>query len=148
MKAAQRVFFFLVMALVLAAASPVSASSLQAEVLYYVNAERAAAGLLPVELNGDMIRGAVIRAKEAQVSFAHQRPDGSDVKSVLEKNCGWFGENLAVSQASDARRIVKAWMGSPTHRANILSRHYAYMGVDCQRGADGHYYWSLLFAGA
>ena len=79
------------------------------------------------------------------MSFAHQRPDGSDVKSVIEGNCGWFGENLAVSQVQDARRIVKAWMGSVTHR-NILNRHYVRMGVDCKVGADGHYYWSQLFA--
>ena len=147
MKATQRVFFFLVMALVLVTA-PVSASSIPSEVLYYVNVERAAAGLTPVELDRSMISSAAIRAQEAQVRFAHQRPDGSDVKSVMNRDCGWFGENLAVSQANDAQRIVKAWMGSPTHRANILNRHYAYIGVDCQRGADGHYYWSLLFAGA
>ncbi|SEH27161.1 CAP domain-containing protein [Selenomonas sp. KH1T6] len=148
MKAAQRVFFFLVMAMVFVAATPVFASSIQSEVLYYVNVERAAAGLRPVELDSSMNSGAAVRAQEAQVNFAHQRPDGSDVKSVVNKDCGWFGENLAVSQANDAQRIVKAWMGSPTHRANILNRHYAYIGVDCQRGADGHYYWSLLFAGA
>ena len=149
MKAAQRMFFFLVMTVVLvAAASPASASSIQSEVLYYVNVERVNAGLQPVVLDGNMMAGASIRAKEAQVSFAHQRPDGSDVKSVMNGNCGWFGENLAVSQANNAQRIVKAWMGSPTHRANILNRHYVRMGVDCTKGSDGHYYWSLLFAGA
>ena len=90
MKAAQRMFFFLVMAVVLVAvASPVSASSIQSEVLYYVNVERVNAGLQPVVLDGNMMAGASIRAKEAQVSFAHQRPDGSDVKSVINGNCGW-----------------------------------------------------------
>ncbi len=149
MKAAQRVFFFLVMTVVLvAAASPASACDIKSEVLYYVNVERANAGLAPVVLNESINRGAAIRAGEAQVNFAHQRPDGQDVKSVLEENCGWFGENLAVSPVCDAQRIVKAWMGSPTHRANILNRHYVRIGVDCQKGADGHYYWSLLFAGA
>jgi len=149
MKAAQRVFFFLVMTVVLvAAASPASACDIKSEVLYYVNVERANAGLAPVVLDEGMNRGAAIRASEAQVNFAHQRPDGRDVKSVLEENCGWFGENLAVSPVCDAQRIVKAWMGSPTHRANILNRHYVRIGVDCQKGADGHYYWSLLFAGA
>lgn len=148
MKAAQRVIFFLVMTMIFAvAASPASASSIQSEVLHYVNVERANAGLKPLVLDGDLGSGAAIRAKEIQVHFAHQRPDGRDVKSVVEGNCGWFGENLAVSQVCDAQRIVKAWMGSPTHRANILNRHYVRMGLECERGADGHYYWSLLFAG-
>lgn len=142
-------FFFLVMTVVLvAAASPASAASIQAEVLHYVNVERVNAGLQPLAFDAQLNLGAAVRAKEIQLSFAHQRPDGRDVKSVMEENCGWFGENLAVSQASDAQRIVKAWMGSPTHRANILGRHYVRMGVECERGADGHYYWSLLFAGA
>lgn len=148
MKAAQRMFFFLVMTVFLvAAASTASASSIQSEVLYYVNVERVNAGLQPVAFDSSLNLGAAVRAKEIQVSFAHQRPDGRDVKSVIEGSCGWFGENLAVSQANDAQRIVKAWMGSPTHRANILNRHYVRMGVECERGADGHYYWSLLFAG-
>ena len=58
------------------------------------------------------------------MKFARQRPDGRVVKSVLENSSsGWFGENLAVSEVKDAQRIVRAWMGSPTHRANILGRH-------------------------
>ena len=149
MNAAQRVFFFLVMTLVLVtAASHASAASIQSEVLYYVNVERVNAGLQPVVFDQGLNHGAAVRAKEIQVSFAHQRPDGRDVKSVMEESCGWFGENLAVSPANDANRIVKAWMGSPTHRANILNRHYVRMGIECERGADGYYYWSLLFAGA
>ena len=88
-----------------------------------------------------------MRATEVQVSFAHQRPDGREVKSVLENStCGWFGENLAVSEVKDAQRIVRAWMGSPTHRANILNRHYTKMGVTCAKGADGRYYWAQEMA--
>ena len=148
MKAVQRVMFLLVMAVVLVAASPVYASGIQSEVLYYVNIERIAAGVQPVVLDERMGQGAAIRASEAQVSFAHLRPDGRGVKSVMgNDSLSWFGENLAVSEVKDARRIVKAWMGSPTHRANILGRHYVRMGVECVRGADGHYYWSQLFAG-
>ena len=133
MKTSQRIMFFLVMAAILVVTSPAFASDIRTEVQYYVNVERINAGLTPVVLDDSIGRGAVVRATEAQVSFAHQRPDG---------------ENLAVSEVKDARRIVRAWMGSPTHRANILGRHYVRMGVECIRNkADGHYYWALLFAG-
>ena len=149
MKTSQRIMFFLVMAAILVVTSPVFASDIRTEVQYYVNIERINAGLTPVVLDDSIGRGAVVRAAEAQVSFAHQRPDGRDVKSVLENGtCGWFGENLAVSGVKDAQRIVRAWMGSPTHRANILGRHYVRMGVECKYNKeDGHYYWALLFAG-
>ena len=85
MKAAQRVFFFLVMTLVfVTVASPASAASIQSEVLYYVNVERVNAGLQPVVFDQSMNLGAAVRAKEIQVNFAHKRPDGRDVKSVME----------------------------------------------------------------
>ena len=149
MKALQRIMFFLVMFAALIVASPVFASDIRTEVQYYVNVERINAGLPPVAIDVDLEKGAVVRATEVQVSFAHQRPDGREVKSVLENStCGWFGENLAVSEVRDARRIVRAWMGSPTHRANILGRHYVRMGIECKHNKeDGHYYWALLFAG-
>ena len=150
MKTLQRSMFFMVMAVVLVVASPVFASDIRTEVQYYVNVERANAGLAPLALDDCVEHGAVVRATEAQVRFAHQRPDGRDVKSVLENgSCGWFGENLAVSEVKDAQRIVRAWMGSPTHRANILGRHYVRMGVECKQNKEnGHYYWALLFVGA
>jgi len=149
MRTMQRIMFALVMFAALIVASPVFASDIRTEVQYFVNVERVNAGLQPLVLDDMLGRCADVRAKEAQVSFAHQRPDGRDVKSVLENGpCGWFGENLAVSGVKDAQRIVRAWMGSPTHRANILGRHYVRMGVECKYNKeDGHYYWALLFAG-
>lgn len=149
MKASRRIMFFLVMFAALIVASPVFAADIRTEVQYYINVERINAGLQPVAIDVNLEKGAVVRATEVQVKFAHQRPDGRDVKSVLgNSTCGWFGENLAVSEVRDAQRIVRAWMGSPTHRANILGRHYVRMGVECKYNKeDGHYYWALLFAG-
>ena len=119
------------------------ASSLQEDVLQCVNIERKAAGVQPLASSAVLSEAAGVRAKEIGVVFAHQRPDGRPVKSVLrETDVSWFGENLAISSTTDAARIVRAWMDSPTHRANLLNRHFTKMGVACVKHSDGHYYWA------
>lgn len=145
MKTLRQILFFMVTAAIVFSASPALASSLQEDVLYYVNIERTANGLQPLRYNTELGAGAAIRANEASIRFAHQRPDGREVKSVLQDaSYSWFGENLAASSVLDAQKIVRAWMGSPTHRANLLNRHFTQMGLSCTRGADGYYYWAQL----
>ena len=147
MKTLRQILFLMVMAAIVFSAAPAYASSLESDVLYYVNIERAAAGVQPLSYNSDLGAAAAVRAQESSVYFAHQRPDGREVKSVLNgASYSWFGENLAVSSVVDAQKIVRAWMGSPTHRANILNRHFTQMGLHCVQGADGHYYWAQLLA--
>ena len=149
MKNLRTIISLLVMMAALFAASTAFASSLENEVLYYVNAERAAAGVRPLTYNVSLANAAAVRASEAGVVFGHVRPDGREVKSVLANvSYAWFGENLAVSRTEDAQKIVRAWMASPTHRANLLNGHYTQMGVAVVRGADGRLYWAELFAGA
>lgn len=128
---------------------PATAADIQPEMQKHINVERQQAGLPPLEIDDDLSNGASIRAVEIQTKFAHQRPDGRDVKTVLEnRSFSRFGENLAVSETLDAKRIIRAWMQSPSHRANILGRHYTSMGIACQQNKDdGHYYWALLLGG-
>lgn len=147
MKTWRRMVSLLVMALIVFAASPVMAAELDSEILHYVNIARVSAGVEPLTLDRELSAASMIRAAEAEMHFAHRRPDGREVKSVLENaSYSWFGENLAVSKAADAEAIVRAWMNSPTHRANLLNRHYTKMGVSCAKGADGRYYWAQEMA--
>ena len=147
MKTWQRMVSLLVLALLVFATSSASAANLDSEILYHVNAVRMNAGVAPVALDQNLASASHIRAEESKVRFAHQRPDGREVKSVLENaSYSWFGENLAVSKSEDAEAIVRAWMNSPTHRANLLNRHYTKMGVSCAKGADGRYYWAQELA--
>jgi uncharacterized protein YkwD len=45
-----------------------------------------------------------------------------------------------------ARAVVRAWMHSAGHRANILNRRFPHVGVGVRRAADGTTYWTLDFA--
>lgn len=40
----------------------------------------------------------------------------------------WFGENLAMGIDSPVS-VVVAWYKSPSHRANMLNKHYSFVGV-------------------
>jgi len=54
------------------------------------------------------------------------------------------GENIAAGQ-STPQQVVQAWMNSPGHRANILSRSYTRIGVGYAKGGSQRYYWSQMF---
>lgn len=47
-----------------------------------------------------------------------------------------FGENLAwgVGSRAAARRIVRDWMASPGHRANVLRRGWTRIGIGARNG--------------
>lgn len=55
------------------------------------------------------------------------------------------GENVAQGQRS-AEEVMRAWMNSSGHRANILSRDYTAVGVGVEQGKDGQLYFTQVFA--
>ena len=54
---------------------------------------------------------------------------------------GWMGENIAKGYRSPAA-VVRGWMHSKGHRANILSRRFTHLGVGVCRGC-----WVQTFGG-
>lgn len=128
-------------------ASPASAGALESAVLTNVNSARVANGLQPLRYCQELEQPSAIRAGSSTALFAHKRPDGREVKTAfIPLEFDWFGENLAVSNVQDAGKIVQAWMNSPTHRANLLNRHFTQMAVASVHGKDGHFYWAQLLA--
>ena len=112
MKTWQRMVSLLVLALVVFAASSALAAELDQEVLYHVNIMRVNAGVAPLALNRELAAASYVRAAEAEVNFAHRRPDGREVKSVFANaSFAWFGENLAVSKKADADAIESLSQG-------------------------------------
>jgi uncharacterized protein YkwD len=53
------------------------------------------------------------------------------------------GENIAVGR--DVEQVIRMWMGSPRHRANILGR-YSRVGVGFAKSNTGMMYWCADFA--
>lgn len=104
----------------------------QQEVLDLVNAERAKYGLAPLEMGDDNLNAAAMkRAEEIATVNSHTRPDGTKCFTVLNEygvTDQPTGENAAWGSVSP-EEVVKAWMNSEGHRANILNPEARKMGV-------------------
>lgn len=116
------------------------------QVLQLVNAERAKAGLSAFTTNSTLIAAANKRAQETVQSFSHTRPNGTKFSSVLQEygvSYRTAGENIAYGQRSP-EEVVKGWMNSPGHRANILNSSFNKIGIGVYQ-SNGTLYWSQLF---
>ena len=117
------------------------------EIAELVNRERAANGLTALKLSPVMSEAANVRAKEIQTAFSHTRPDGRSCFTALSEagvKYTYAAENIAYGQKTPAE-VMKGWMNSSGHRANILSKNAQYIGIGVQY-KNGVYYWTQFFA--
>ena len=117
-------------------------SDFEKRVWELVNSERAKYGLQPLTLSKTLSDGARMKSKDMHDNryFSHTSPTyGSpfDMMRSLGITYRTAGENIAMGYASP-EAVVKAWMNSKGHRANILSASYTEIGVGYI--ADGGYY--------
>ena len=92
-----------------------------------------------------------LRAKETMTLYAHTRPDGSSWSTACPApNAGGVsGENLAIGNAAvSPATVVALWMGSESHRNNILNPDYTNLSVGFVFDPDTNYrtYWSQFFS--
>lgn len=117
------------------------------QVVKLVNEERTKAGLSEVTLDKNIEAAALIRAKEIETSFSHTRPDGRSFSTVLTDNGITYrgsGENIAWGQRSP-EEVMKGWMNSDGHRANILNKNFKNIGVGYYQDENGVNHWVQLF---
>ncbi|MEK7105997.1 MAG: CAP domain-containing protein [Patescibacteria group bacterium] len=104
------------------------------DIIEATNKERIAEGLLPFSTNEQLNNSAEMKVDDMidRQYFEHQSPTGEGV-SDLGKKAGYeyviMGENLALGAFTSSADIVKAWMESPGHKANILNTKYEDIGV-------------------
>lgn len=120
-----------------------------AEVLQLTNAERAKVGAQPLKFSRDLTASALIRALELPQKFSHTRPNGYKFDSAFVTGRGHvIGENLAGGQRTP-KEVVQAWMDSPGHRKNMLSKNFSELGVVYYYLPNSKYkhYWVQHFRG-
>lgn len=130
----------------------VTYSAYASEVLRLVNIEREKVGAAYLVLDGALCNAANMRAIEMDYSgnFSHTRPDGRDcftVFSFCEISFYTCGENIAAGYPTPAA-VVKGWMNSTGHKANILNAAFTKMGLGYSTGGGEYcHYWAQEFAG-
>lgn len=79
----------------------------------------------PLSMFGQMQEATDIRKKELTRLYSHTRPDGSDCFTAFDEvgiEVSGAGENIASGQRSP-EEVVRAWMNSPGHYANIMGNY-------------------------
>lgn len=110
------------------------------------NQQRAAHGLPPLRWSSLLARAAEGHSRDmvANVFFSHDSPDGRspgdriDSVGYLPSDAAWaYGENIAWGSGpySTPASIMRGWMESPGHRANILDRRFRDLGLGLVTGA-------------
>lgn len=112
------------------------------EVLYLTNTERLKEGLEPIVSCENLHEAAQNHALAMyeQKFFEHDNPNTGDDPASRAEEAGYgtyVGENIAMGHQSP-KQVVRAWMNSPGHRANILGS-YDHLGVGIVRGGSGTY---------
>src|SRR6185295_11057951 len=106
------------------------------DLLNFTNQARLQNNLPPLSLNSALSSAAEMKGADmfAKNYWAHNSPDGLSPWYFF-KQAGYdyvyAGENLARG-FTDPSEVVSAWMASPEHRANILSRNFSEVGFSAQ----------------
>jgi uncharacterized protein YkwD len=108
--------------------------------LCLLNRVRARHGLPPLRLNAKLSRAARRHSRDMvrHRYFAHDSRDGRSpfqrmraTRYVPRRASWWLGENIAWGSGSlgAPASVVRMWMHSKPHRANILSRRFRDVGI-------------------
>ncbi len=105
---------------------------IETHIIERTNSERVLRGLRPLRIDRRLMRSA-------------RRHAGWMTRSrSLRHTSEPVGENIAMGQRNTPE-VVRDWMNSPGHRANILNGQYTRIGVAAYRTPEGTIYWCQQF---
>ncbi len=104
------------------------------KIIFYTNQARLQYQLPPLKENNLLQQAAQNKLSDMVKNqyFDHVSPQGVSARDVIDSGGYKFiaiGENLALGGYSDEADLVNAWLASPGHRENILSKNYTEIGV-------------------
>lgn len=110
------------------------------DLVSYTNSARADRGLRQLAVSSDLAR---LAQQHAEWMAAHQTL--AHTSNLEGKVCCWKSVGENVGFGSSARQVFDAFMGSSSHRANILSSRYTQIGVGAARSSDGRLWVDQIF---
>lgn len=125
-----------------------SVSAFEKQVVDLTNKERAKNGLSALTLDNELSKVAKAKSQDMSANnyFDHTSPTyGSPFDMMKQFGVAYkaAGENIAKGQRTP-EEVVKAWMNSEGHRANILSNKFTHIGVGYVENGN---YWTQQFIG-
>lgn len=119
-------------------AAPSVAAVISATLVELTNADRTSQGLGTLTVSPILTQVAEAKADDMAEKgyFAHTSPEGLTPWHWFKEKGYAFtyaGENLAVD-FSESSAVQRAWMNSPTHRANIVGTQFTEIGIAVRDG--------------
>lgn len=114
------------------------AAVISSVIIDLTNGDRTSNGVGALAINSALDRAAQLKANDMATKgyFAHTSPEGVSPWHWFQEagyQFSYAGENLAV-RFSDSIDVERAWMNSPTHRANLLNGEFTEIGVAVAQG--------------
>ncbi len=149
-----KVAHFILMSFMAIFLSVVQASQYDEDLLRLTNWERQKEGLPALTLSSHLGGVAQSHVTEMAVNhyFSHTGLNGSNVLDRT-KSVGYdsshVGENIATGQPT-TEAVIRDWMNSPGHRANILNPNFTEIGFGYDYSSSSIYghYWGQVFGKA
>ncbi len=115
-----------------------TAAIISAALVDLTNDDRETLGLQALSVDQVLERAAALKAADMAEKgyFAHTSPEGKSPWYWFREagyEFSYAGENLAV-RFSDSVEVERAWMNSPSHRANISSEKFSNIGIATAEG--------------
>ena len=107
-----------------------------------VNVERQKNGLKELKIDPELAKVARLKSADMRDNnyFSHQSPTyGSPFEMMKQFGISYrtAGENIAAGQRTP-EAVVRGWMNSSGHSANILNPNFTHIGVGYVEGAAWH----------
>jgi uncharacterized protein YkwD len=128
---------------------PTGDTAVEGAVLVLVNQERTKAGCQPLATDSRLATAARLHSQDManRGYFDHTTPDGVTFdKRITDAGYRWssVGENIAKGQ-KDAASVMRSWMSSPGHRANILNCTFKDIGIGLAYDSRRAPFWTQDF---
>lgn len=128
------------------------ANAYELQVFRLVNEERTSRGIAALTMNSTLTDLAILKSRDMRDNnyFGHTSPTYGTPGEMLDRfgvNNRAYGENIAAGQATP-EDVMRVWMNSAGHRANILDPRFTDIGVGYVAGTEtSRYrtYWTQLF---
>ncbi|WP_163099891.1 SafA/ExsA family spore coat assembly protein [Peribacillus alkalitolerans] len=123
--------------------------TVEQQVVSLVNQERAKVGLPALKSDWELARVARYKSEDMRDKnyFDHNSPTYGTPFQMMKSfgiSYSYAGENIAAGQTT-AQAVMTAWMNSPGHKANILSKNFTTIGVGYAKGGSYGHYWTQQF---
>jgi uncharacterized protein YkwD len=136
-----------------ATAGDATAASLDSLVIGWLNRDRAAKGLAPVQAWSALVAVATTRAQRmaAANTMSHAAAGGSPGAELTANGIQWTADGEILGESSypwgtaSAQNIYTLWTQSPVHAEIMFSATYNYAGAGFFLRADGTTWVSMLF---